>query len=64
MLQFCFETSNAEVLILLHLISIFFCVQATDGPVTTLGVRSRPAGTYVLRINTVVGLFFKKLVLW
>ncbi len=31
-------------------------------PVATLDVHSRTEGTYVLKINTVVGLFFKKLV--
>ena len=33
-------------------------------PVATLDVRSRTEGTYMLKINTVVGLFFKKLVVW
>lgn len=33
-------------------------------PVATLDVRSRTAGSYVLMVNTVVGLFFKKLVVW
>ncbi len=32
--------------------------------VATLDVRSWTAGTCVLKINTVVGLFFKKLVVW
>ena len=33
-------------------------------PVATLDVRSWTEGTCVLKINTVVGLFSKKLVVW